>query len=59
MSGMPRPLSLAVTHFRQVLAGNFNQEIKSLLASPPAGGASPIHAKSLNKIILDRVRVEA
>ncbi|CAE7561535.1 unnamed protein product, partial [Symbiodinium pilosum] len=50
MSGVPRPLSLAVAHFRQVLAGNFNQEIKGLLASPPAGGASPIHAKSLNKI---------
>ena len=35
------PWAQALEHFRAVLGGEFNQEIKGLLASPPAGGLTP------------------
>ena len=42
---LSKPVLLALNHYRQVLNGDFNQDIKGLLGSPPAGGLQPAHAK--------------
>ena len=50
VAALPKPLSMAVNHMKQVLSGEYNSDIKGLLSSPPAGGATADHAKGLENV---------
>lgn len=51
MTGLPKAVAVALQHWREfVFDGTFNQDVKGLLSSPPAGGATAAHARETENL---------
>ena len=50
VAALPKPFTMALNHFKSVVNGEFNQDIKGLLGSPPPGGVQPQHVKDLENL---------
>ena len=50
VAALSKPFTMALNHFKAVVNGEFNQDIKGLLASPPPGGVQSQHVKELKNL---------